>query len=127
VLLEVAPSAGGAWTRADRYLLERAALNLVSNAVEVSPRGAPVRIAVGGDAQQVTLSVVDHGSGIAPERLPALFDAFISTKRTGAHIGMGLPNVKRIVDAHGGRVTVASTVGEGSTFTIALPRAAADS
>jgi signal transduction histidine kinase len=125
VMLEVHRSAGGAWVRADRYLLERAALNLVSNAVEASKPGEPVRIEVSADDAEATLAVVDRGAGIAAERLPHLFDAFASTKRTGAHIGMGLPNVKRIVEAHGARVAVESRPGQGSTFRIAMPRTAA--
>ncbi len=111
----------GVWTRADRHLLERAVLNLVSNACEASPPGGEVRIAVGTAGGRATLAVEDQGPGIQPERLPRLFDAFMSTKRTGAHVGMGLPNVKRIVEAHGGKVSVESTVGRGSVFRIALP------
>jgi signal transduction histidine kinase len=122
VTLEVEPSGAGAWVAGDRYLLERAALNLLSNAVEASPRGEVVRIRVSDDGTEAALEVVDRGPGIATERLPRLFDAFASTKRTGAHVGMGLPNVKRIVDAHGGKVSVASRPGEGATFRIAMPR-----
>jgi signal transduction histidine kinase len=122
--LEAAPSGGGAWARGDRYLLERAALNLVSNAIEASPRSGLVRLQVTAHPEEVELAVVDQGSGIAPERVARIFDAFVSTKRTGAHVGLGLPNVKRIVDAHGGRVTVESVLGEGSTFRIFLPRIA---
>ncbi len=114
---------GGCWVRGDRYLLERASLNLVSNAVEASPRGSEIRVEAGRDGEWATLSVSDRGHGIEPERLEHLFDAFVSTKRTGAHLGMGLANVKRIVDAHGGKVTVTSAMGEGSTFRIALPLA----
>ena len=50
-----------------------------------------------------------------------IFDAFKSTKRTGAHVGMGLPNVRRIVVAHGGDTAVESELGRGSTFSIVLP------
>jgi signal transduction histidine kinase len=122
VALAVAHSAAAAWVQADRYLLERAALNLVSNAVEATPRAGEVRLVVAVKEGEAELAVVDAGQGIAAERLPRLFDAFASTKRTGAHLGMGLPNVKRIVDAHGGRVAVESAVGKGSTFRITLPR-----
>ncbi|HUL60413.1 MAG TPA: ATP-binding protein [Anaeromyxobacteraceae bacterium] len=120
VRIEVLPSEHGAWVRGDRYLLERAVLNLVSNACEASPRGGAVRIAVTEVEGQASVAVEDEGSGIDPERLPRLFDAFMSTKRTGAHVGMGLANVKRIVDAHGGTVSVESALGRGATFRIAL-------
>jgi signal transduction histidine kinase len=121
VRLAMTPSPGAAWVKADRYLLERAVLNLVSNACEASPRGEEVRIAIGAEGERATITVEDHGCGIAPERLPQLFDAFLSTKRTGAHVGMGLPNVKRIVEAHGGAVSVESGLGVGSVFRITLP------
>src|SRR5262249_17348867 len=79
----------GAWVRADRYLLERAALNLVYNAIEASTRGASVRLgcSVGKNqrgAAEAYIEVRDSGAGIAPDRLPRIFDAFKSTKRTGA-------------------------------------------
>ncbi len=122
VELAVDPSGGAAWVRADRYLLERAALNLVSNAVEATPRGGEVRLVVSASGGEAQLAVVDRGQGIEAERLPRIFDAFASTKRTGAHVGMGLPNVKRIVDAHGGTVSAESAKQLGSTFRIALPR-----
>jgi signal transduction histidine kinase len=102
-------------------MLERAALNLVRNAIEASPRGSRVRLAVTADNGRAALHVEDQGGGIAAARLPALFDSFSSTKRTGAHVGMGLPNVRRILTAHGGTVSVKSTEGKGSTFTLALP------
>ena len=127
VTIAVSRAPAEVWTRGDRYLLERAALNLVSNAIDASPRGGEVRLEVaeedGPQGRSAALRVVDRGVGIAPERLPRLFDAFASTKRTGAHVGMGLPNVKRITEAHRGRVTVQSKVGEGTTFQLALPAA----
>jgi signal transduction histidine kinase len=114
------------YVRADRYLLERATLNLVYNGIEASPRGSQVRLRAGlvsdnRGQERAFIEVVDQGAGIAPDRLPRIFDAFKSTKRTGAHVGMGLPNVHRIVNAHGGQVSVQSELGKGSTFTIALP------
>ncbi|HET6924096.1 MAG TPA: HAMP domain-containing sensor histidine kinase, partial [Anaeromyxobacteraceae bacterium] len=121
IAVVVAQAPGPVWVQGDRYLLERAGLNLLSNAVEASPRGGEVRVEVLRDGEWAMLRVVDRGHGIAADRLERLFDAFKSTKRTGAHIGMGLPNVKRIVEAHGGRITVASEIERGSTFQIALP------
>ncbi len=121
VAVAVARAPQPVWVRGDRYLLERAGLNLLSNAVEASPRGGEVRLEVERDGEWAVIRVVDRGHGIDAERLERLFDAFKSTKRTGAHIGMGLPNVKRIVEAHGGRVTVMSEKGRGSTFQVTIP------
>ncbi len=122
--LEVEKAADEIWVLADRYLLERATLNLAYNAIEASPGGAVVRLSVertDGPEPQALLRVADRGGGIAPDRLARLFDAFSSTKRTGAHVGMGLPNVRRIARAHGGEVSVLSVPGVGSDFTLALP------
>jgi signal transduction histidine kinase len=109
------------WVRGDRYLLERAALNLTRNAIEASKPGSAVRLRVGRNERVAFFTVEDQGSGIAPERIRTLFDSFSSTKRTGAHVGMGLPNVRRIVTAHGGGITVKSEPGDGSVFTLSLP------
>ena len=121
VHITVMPAAEAPWVNGDRYLLERAALNLLSNAIEASPPGVQVSIEVSQRDTVATLKVTDRGPGIAQERLPRIFDAFKSTKRTGAHVGMGLPNVRRIVVAHGGDTAVESELGRGSTFSIVLP------
>jgi signal transduction histidine kinase len=121
--LDAQPTESPLFVKADRYLLERAVLNLLSNAIEASPRGAVVRLRAGHQGTSCTIEVMDRGPGIAPERLSHLFDAFASTKRTGAHLGMGLPNVKRIVQAHGGLVSAESELGSGTTFRITLPEA----
>jgi signal transduction histidine kinase len=107
--------------KGDRYLLERAAINLLSNAIEASPPGGQVSIEVSQKDGVAKLDVTDRGPGIAQDRLARIFDAFKSTKRTGAHVGMGLPNVQRIVVAHGGETAVESELGRGSTFSIVLP------
>jgi signal transduction histidine kinase len=121
VQIEVEASSAEAWVRGDRFLLERAALNLTRNAIEASPPGSRVRLRVTRHGSVAALHVEDQGEGIAADRLPALFESFSSTKRTGAHVGMGLPNVRRIAAAHDGTVSVKSTVGAGSVFTLTLP------
>ena len=120
VRLEVEHAPSPVWILGDRYLLERAALNLARNAVDASKPGSPVRLRVEGGNGRAALAVVDQGAGIAPERIKELFESFSSTKRSGVHLGMGLPNVRRIVVAHGGSVSVKSSPGNGSTFLVTL-------
>ena len=123
VRLELTRSPQQIWVRGDRYLLERAALNLVRNAVEASPQNGRVALRVERQEGTALLDVEDQGPGIEPERISTLFESFTSTKRTGAHAGMGLPNARRIAVAHGGTVRVKSRLGQGSTFTLCLPLA----
>jgi len=120
VRVEVAHAAAPVWTLGDRYLLERAALNLARNAVDASKPGSAVRLRIEGGNGRAALAVEDQGAGIPPERIKDLFESFSSTKRSGVHLGMGLPNVRRIVVAHGGSVSVKSTPGKGSIFLLIL-------
>jgi signal transduction histidine kinase len=121
VALEVQRASSDLWVRGDRYLLERAVLNLTRNAIEASKPGSAVQVRVDLSNGQAVLAVEDRGGGIAPERIATLFESFSSTKRSGAHLGMGLPNVRRIVAAHGGIVSVKSKPGEGTIFRLSLP------
>src|SRR2546430_196 len=121
VTVEVQPAPSKLWVRGDRYLLERAALNLTRNAIEASKPGSAVRLRIERGNGAAVLAVEDRGQGVEPDRIATLFESFSSTKRTGAHVGMGLPNVRRIAVAHGGTVSVKSKPGEGSTFTLSLP------
>ena len=124
IKLQLDQSGAQPWIAGDRYLLERATLNLITNAIEASQPEDTVwlRISVAREPRPSALiEVVDHGAGIAKERLAGIFDAFTSTKRTGAHVGMGLPNVLRIVKAHGGSARATSNPDGGSTFTLSLP------
>src|SRR4029453_8260593 len=86
-------------------------------------QGGTVSITGQGTATQVQLQVCDTGSGIAAERLERIFEPLYTTKPGGT--GLGLYIVREIVAAHGGQVTVASVEGQGTTFTITLPRALA--
>ncbi len=99
--------------------------NLVENAVAYSPEGSEVTVTTGTDGDEVVISVADRGIGIAPEDLPRIFERFYRSDRARSRAtggtGLGLAIVKHIVTNHGGRVDVASTLGEGSTFTLRLP------
>jgi signal transduction histidine kinase len=101
--------------------LRRAVLNLVQNAVDAMPQGGMVTLAGQATATHVHLRVQDTGLGIPAERLGQIFEPLYTTKPGGT--GLGLYIVQEIVAAHAGEVAVQSTEGQGTTFTITLPRA----
>jgi signal transduction histidine kinase len=100
--------------------------NLVSNAVKYSPIGGAIDLLVASEAGGITVQVRDQGAGLSPEDISRLFGRFqrLSAKPTAGETstGLGLSIVKRIVDLHGGRITVESTgSGKGATFKMTLP------
>lgn len=111
--------------------LHRAVLNIVTNAIDACDReGDPgrVRVSTSYDAsdQKVRVIVEDNGTGIAPEDMEKVFTLFVSRKG-GRGTGLGLPVSAKIVNEHGGRIDVQSTVGQGSRFTLELPAIPVDS
>jgi signal transduction histidine kinase len=109
----------GRW---DRLRLEQVLTNLVSNALKYG-QGAPVEIRVRGDGDAALLQVSDRGIGIAPEDAERIFDRFeraVSSRHYGG-LGLGLFITRQLVEALGGRITVESAPGQGSTFTVRLP------
>ena len=106
----------------DAVQLQQALTNLVVNAIQSMPQGGSVRLSVVEDRDQVRLEVKDEGRGIAPENLPRVFEPFFTTKEVGEGTGLGLSVAWGIVQEHGGFIEVASRPGEGSVFTISLPR-----
>ena len=110
---------------ADHRRLEQALVNLLSNAQRFSPDGGDVAVEVRRDGDDARLSVRDAGPGIPPDDQRRLFERFFvgRTDRGGPRdgVGLGLPTALAIVQAHGGRIDVDSTVGVGSTFALVVP------
>jgi len=113
--------------RADRRALEQVLTNLVDNALKYCPEGAEVTVGAAVTPSAVELSVADSGPGIEAKHLPRLFERFYRVdagrSRDLGGTGLGLSIVKHLVEAMGGAVRVASSPGQGSTFTLSLPRA----
>jgi PAS domain S-box-containing protein len=113
-------SVAGCW---DRQRLGQVLQNLLTNAVKYSPDGGAIVVQLKADEDRVRIAVSDRGVGIPPEHLPQLFQRFYRAEATGAGgLGLGLYITKMLVEAHGGTVTASSSPGEGSTFTVSLPR-----
>jgi signal transduction histidine kinase len=103
----------------DVFALGRVYRNLLTNAVQATQAGGRVTIATRRDADKVEVTVSDTGTGIPAERLGAIFDDFVTTKKRG--LGLGLAITKRIVEQLSGTITVTSEVGRGTTFTMLFP------
>jgi len=103
----------------DRELFKQALLNLMLNAQQAMPEGGTLTIQGEGRPDEVCLSLIDTGQGMAPEVLEKVFRPFFSTKPGGS--GLGLATTRKIVQAHGGHIEVQSEVGRGTKFTIHLP------
>ena len=107
----------------DAELLERALLNLLTNAAQASAPGSVVtvktRAVETGAGSGVEIAIIDRGSGIDPKHLESIFNPFFTTKSEG--VGLGLAIVSKIIDEHGGQIAVESAPGEGSVFRVYLP------
>lgn len=106
-------------------LIEQAIVNLLDNAINYSKAGSTIHITASRQSNEVTVCVQDEGIGIPQEHLPRIFERFYrvdkARSRERGGTGLGLAIVKHIAQVHGGQVSVASTLGEGSTFTLRLP------
>ena len=125
LVLESAISVGELWACVDPPAVRRALANLLANAVRLAPVGSTITVAAGGDERQVWISVADEGPGIAVEDQQRVFHRFWRGRRLPdeeARSGLGLTIVRQIAESHGGRVTLDSGAGRGSTFVLWLPR-----
>lgn len=112
---------------ADRDMLLQAAINLLSNAIKYTPSGGRVVLRSRMSDNEARFEVQDTGVGLSPEDCQRVFEKFYRVKKNkdmASGTGLGLPLAKHIVeDVHGGRLWVESTLGQGSTFSVALPSA----
>jgi len=123
VTLRVPP---GLVARVNRALIEHAVSNLLDNAVKYSPEGSAINLTARQDDSETTICVLDHGAGIPAKHLPRIFERFYRVDKARSRklggTGLGLAIVKHIAQVHQGSVSVESRPGEGSAFTIHLPR-----
>jgi two-component system phosphate regulon sensor histidine kinase PhoR len=116
----------GLTARINPPLLEQAVVNLLDNAIKYSDEKRPVKIEAIHDEKELLIHIIDNGRGIEQEHLPRIFERFYRvdkarSRRLGG-TGLGLAIVKHIIHAHKGHITVTSTPGKGSTFTLHLPK-----
>ena len=119
--VEVDPDVAEVW--GDRNRLLQVFENLIGNAIKFTQAGGRITVGATSRDDEVVFWVADTGSGISSENLPRVFDRFWQATRTERRGGgLGLPIAKGIVEAHGGRIWVESTVGSGTTFFFTIPR-----
>jgi two-component system, NtrC family, sensor kinase len=104
--------------------LQQVFMNLLLNAIAATPAGGNIRVLAQDEpGDMVRLEVRDTGSGMSPETLQHIFEPFYTTKEVGRGTGLGLAVTYAIVKRHGGRIEAHSEPGQGSTFTVRLPKA----
>ncbi|MGQ0704434.1 MAG: sensor histidine kinase [Gemmatimonadales bacterium] len=99
--------------------LHRAFNNILRNAVEAARETGPLEVVVAAESQVVRVSIVDHGSGVSPERRAQIFEPYVTDKAGGT--GLGLSIAKQAIEFHHGTIEVSGTAGGGATFTVRLP------
>lgn len=104
---------------ADRNYLKQLLLNLILNGVQAMPSGGTLSLRADAEQEFVRLKVIDRGGGIDRDKLSKIFEPYFTTKANGS--GLGLAIARRIVEVHGGKITVDSRPGEGSCFSVLLP------
>lgn len=119
VQLRLRPAEQAVVVNADQRLLKQAILNLILNGVQAMPQGGEMILSIRPNPNEAVISVIDTGTGISPDAVNRIFDAYYSTKKSGT--GLGLAMTRRIAEEHGGSVSVTSEPGKGSDFQLHLP------
>jgi PAS domain S-box-containing protein len=105
----------------DRDRVLQVLSNLIGNALKFTSQGGAIAVIATDREGEATFSVADTGCGIAPDQIPHIFDRYWQAKSARDGVGLGLSIAKGLVEAHGGRIWVDSTVGQGTTFFFTLP------
>ncbi len=108
------------WCCLDENLIRQALLNLLVNAQQAMPDGGTLTIGTSGTTEHVSMQITDSGVGISSKDQARIMRPFVSTKPDGN--GLGLSITRRVVEEHGGEMTLQSTLGKGTTATISIPR-----
>lgn len=123
--IEIAAHVEPALVTIDADRMVQVLVNLVSNALKFSPEGSVVTVTAKVDGAELHIGVEDRGRGIPADKIAAVFEPFGQVDATDARekggTGLGLPIVRSIVEQHGGRISLASEVGKGTTFRVVLP------
>ena len=123
ISLRAETGARGVYIEGDLFALGRVYRNLIINAIQATAPGGDVTVSSESTGNRVQITVSDTGCGIPPDRLAAIFEDFVTTKRRG--LGLGLAISKKIVEQLGGQISVTSEVGKGTAFVLDFPRAQA--
>jgi len=124
IRMAVEAPADALWIHGDPLRLTQILRNLVSNAIKYNVEAGWIRISGTAEGDEVRVAVADGGIGMSAEELEVLFEAYTrgSTQRTIKGVGLGIVIVKKLVEAHGGEISVTSEPGQGSTFVFTMPR-----
>mgnify|MGYP003997040203 CR=1 FL=1 len=110
--------------KGDPQAVTQVLINLLSNAGDASDLGAEILVTASQQEQQIEIEVTDHGMGISEQDIDTVFDPFVTTKVAGQGTGLGLSIVHRIIEEHGGKITLHSKLNAGTTAHISLPQQA---
>jgi signal transduction histidine kinase len=131
LIYRLAPCGGGLTVYADPDRLQQVFLNLLSNAIKFTPKGGTISVDCEENSDAIAVHVRDTGTGIAADRVRAIFEPFVQVNRshTRPHdgVGLGLSISRDLIRGMGGDLTVESELGKGSVFTVRMPRARAAS
>jgi len=105
--------------KVDADMIKQVILNLFINAQQAMTAGGELMVKTAKDRNEALIEIGDTGSGIEPDRLDKIFDAYYSSRPAGT--GLGLPTARKIIEAHNGSISVVSELGKGTLFTVKLP------